>query len=155
MYTLLCDVICFAYAQVIQAALKNTLLLRHTWREVLHGRLHFGKVPFDRGAESTIAGYPNVLSQACLPRLFITTCRSKSISHCECSSELRLPLLCTRFAFASPSICFCIAVALPSLFLSVGGAPLSYKARLKRLQDLMYIDKPYLFRGISRSARTY
>ena len=66
-----------------------------------------------------------------------------------------LPLLCPRFAFALPSICFCIAVALPSLFLSVGGAPLNYKALLKRLQDLMYIDKPYLFRGISRSARTY
>ena len=65
-HTLLCDAIFFAHAQVIQAALKNTLLLRHTWREVLHGRLNFGKVSFDRGAESTIAGYPNVLSQTCL-----------------------------------------------------------------------------------------
>ena len=33
MYTLRCDLIVFAHAQVIQAALKNTSLLRDTWRE--------------------------------------------------------------------------------------------------------------------------
>ena len=81
-----------------------------------------------------------------------------------------VPWLCLRFALALPSFCLCFALALPLLCLRfafvlpllclpfsfrLGVAPLSYKALLKRLQDLMYIDKPYLFRGISRSARTY
>ncbi len=113
MYTLLCDVIFFAHAQVIQAALKNTLLLRHTWREVLHGRLHFGKVPFDRGAESTIAGYPNVLSQAYLPGFFYYNMQvGINISlrvFKRIAIAFALPALCLCFAFALLLYCLCFA----------------------------------------------
>ena len=122
MYTLMRDVIFFARAQVIQAALKNTLLLRHTWREVLHGRLHFGKVwrRFDnswipeRVKPSMFAGGV-LLQDAGRNRYLIASAQA----NCDCLCLARaLPLLCLRFAFVLPLFC------LPFFFpFEWGGSP--------------------------------